>query len=326
MKAYSKQEALLYMNYLGGKRRPFLFIINYLQDIIYIEEIGTIHPEECMFDFNGFTNIRSHLIEYKSVKWNIYPISFDEYSHSFRIVESNIYGGNSYLVNLTCATPVKTNLSLKEIFYRSIAKYKLWFNDEFVVFSPEIFIRISEGYIRSYPMKGTLDASLPDAYKRLMENKKEMAEHATIVDLIRNDLSIVAEDVSVTRFCYIDELRTNNGKLLQMSSEVTGRLSDDWQSHIGDILFPLLPAGSITGAPKKKTMQIIKDAEMYERGFYTGICGYFNGEVLDSAVMIRFLERRGEDYFFKSGGGITSQSNLLSEYEEMKQKVYVPIY
>ena len=71
---------------------------------------------------------------------------------------------------------------------------------------------------------------------------------------------------------------------------------------------------------------IIARAETYERGFYTGITGYFDGENLDSAVMIRFIEQRGDKLYFKSGGGITCKSDLKSEYNEMKQKVYVPIY
>ena len=73
-------------------------------------------------------------------------------------------------------------------------------------------------------------------------------------------------------------------------------------------------------------MQIIAEAETYERGFYTGVAGYFDGMQLDSAVMIRFLEKQGEQFLFKSGGGITSRSDCDSEYNEMKQKIYVPIY
>ena len=159
-----------------------------------------------------------------------------------------------------------------------------------------------------------------------MNDPKEAAEHATIVDLIRNDLSMVANQVSVSRYRYIDTLRTNQGSILQTSSEIQGVLPNDYQAHLGDIIFKLLPAGSITGAPKKKTMQIIQEAERYDRGFYTGIMGYFDGENLDSAVMIRFVEQEGERMFFKSGGGITCQSDVESEYNEMKQKVYVPIY
>ena len=73
-------------------------------------------------------------------------------------------------------------------------------------------------------------------------------------------------------------------------------------------------------------MQIIKEAETYDRGFYTGIMGYFDGKDLDSAVMIRFVEQEGGKMYFNSGGGITSQSDVENEYNEMKQKVYVPIY
>ena len=129
------------------------------------------------------------------------------------------------------------------------------------------------------------------------------------MDLIRNDLSIVAEDVTVKKYRYIDRLKTNKGELLQVSSEICGRLPHDFYSNLGEILFSLLPAGSISGAPKPKTLEIIERAEGYERGFYTGIFGWFDGQNLDSAVMIRFVEQNGEQLIFKSGGGITSQSS-----------------
>jgi len=88
----------------------------------------------------------------------------------------------------------------------------------------------------------------------------------------------------------------------------------------------MLPAGSITGAPKKKTVEIIQKAEGYDRGYYTGIFGHFDGRDLDSAVAIRFIEKQGEELIFKSGGGITFQSDWKKEYDEMQKKVYVPIY
>ena len=157
---------------------------------------------------------------------------------SFETVSRHIHAGNSYLVNLTCATPVYTNLSLKDIFYHSKAMYKLWMRDRFVVFSPEIFVRTRDGLIYSYPMKGTIDATLPDAQRRILDDPKEAAEHATIVDLIRNDLSIVASEVCVPRYRYIDELRTHNGSLLQVSSEIRGRLPEGWNGHVGERLVP----------------------------------------------------------------------------------------
>ena len=223
----------------------------------------------------------------------------------------------------------------------------------FVCFSPETFVRIKGGRIYSYPMKGTLDASLPDAEKQLMEDRKEAAEHATIVDLIRNDLSRVAEDVRVDKYRYIDVLHTNKGDILQTSSEISGRLPEDYPHHLGEILDAQLPAGSITGAPKDKTMQIIQEAEGYDRGFYTGIMGIYDQGELNSAVMIRFIEeetspvdfetdgeknfkakegkasegkepKASRELYFKAGGGITSKSDCQREYEEVIQKIYLP--
>ena len=165
-----------------------------------------------------------------------------------------------------------------------------------------------------------------DARRLVMNDRKEAAEHATIVDLIRNDLSMVSEQVTVTRYRFCDCLETNKGPILQTSSEICGVLPEDYLSHIGDIVFRLLPAGSITGAPKPKTMEIIAEAENYERGFYTGVMGYFDGRNLDSAVMIRFIEQENGHLYFKAGGGITSKSALESEYNEVIQKIYVPIY
>ena len=222
--------------------------------------------------------------------------------------------------------PLRTNLTLKDVFLHSHALYKLWLKDRFVCFSPEIFVCMEEGRIKSFPMKGTIDATLPHAESILLDDAKEAAEHATIVDLIRNDLSMVSEHVTVASYRYIDRLQTNKGPILQTSSEICGMLPGDYTKHLGDILFSLLPAGSITGAPKPRTMQIIAEAEGYERGFYTGVMGCYTDGRLDSAVMIRFIEQEDGQLYFKAGGGITAQSRWESEYNEVIQKIYVPIY
>lgn len=85
-----------------------------------------------------------------------------------------------------------------------------------------------------------------------------------------------------------------------------------------------LPAGSITGAPKNKTVAIIEEAEGYDRGFYTGIMGIYDRGELNSAVMIRFVEQHGDGLSFKAGGGITSKSDCRKEYDEVLQKIYLP--
>mgnify|MGYP000266168323 CR=1 FL=1 len=332
MTEYTQEEAVFRMNEMGKAGRPFLFIIDYKRERIYVESPEEIAPSELLYDLNGFTNTNhecnlrdsSHLISGEPVEWQPSYVSFEEYVHSFETVSRHIHAGNSYLVNLTCATPVYTNLSLKDIFYHSKAMYKLWMRDRFVVFSPEIFVRMRDGLIYSYPMKGTIDATLPDARRRILDDPKEAAEHATIVDLIRNDLNRVAERVDVRRFRYIDRLRVSRGEILQVSSEVTGRLTGDYYSRLGEVVFGMLPAGSISGAPKPSTLRIIARAEGERRGFYTGVFGYFDGKRLDSAVMIRYIEVRDGRYYFRSGGGITINSECRAEYEEVLAKVYLP--
>jgi para-aminobenzoate synthetase component 1 len=174
-------------------------------------------------------------------------------------------------------------------------------------------------------MKGTISATIPDAAETILADRKELYEHNTIVDLIRNDLAMVSTNVKVDRFRYVERIKSLKGDLLQVSSEISGELPDDYLCRLGTILFTLLPAGSVTGAPKESTVKIILEAESYERGFYTGIFGYFDGRSLDSAVMIRFIEFTENGPVYKSGGGITALSDLKSEYEEMIQKVYVPV-
>jgi para-aminobenzoate synthetase component 1 len=173
-------------------------------------------------------------------------------------------------------------------------------------------------------MKGTIDASVNNAQKKILEDEKELAEHTMIVDLMRNDLGIIANDIRVKRFRYIDTITAGEKKLLQISSHIEGKLEKSWQNSIGDILDKLTPAGSISGTPKRSTLEIIKKVEDYKRGFYTGVFGIFEGNALYSGVMIRFIENVGNKLIYKSGGGITIDSNLKSEYKELNQKIYLP--
>jgi para-aminobenzoate synthetase component 1 len=318
------EQAAKIMNRLGKEKTPFLFVIDFAMRKPLIVPLDEIDATEILFDVNGQTNARGRPETDKTLEFNATPVSKEVYCKAFQTVQHHIRRGDSFLLNLTMPSTVETNYSLREIFYRSEARYKLWLRDKLVVFSPEIFVKVNNGIISSYPMKGTMDASLPDAAERLLASEKELAEHYTIVDLIRNDLSMVSENVEVVRFRYIDRLKTHKGALLQMSSEIRGTLPDDYSGQIGDILLRLLPAGSISGAPKKKTVDIICSVENYDRGFYTGIFGIFDGVNLDSGVMIRYMEQTNTGMVYKSGGGITANSICEEEYRELIDKIYVP--
>ena len=313
------------MNFFGKEKIPFLFIIDFEQRKPLVFPLDEINSEEILFDLNGKKNFTEAPTINKQLNFSVNPVSETRYRKAFEIVQKHLHYGNTFLLNLTMPSLLETNFSLKEIFFFSKAKYKLWLKDGFVVFSPEIFIQTKGRKISSFPMKGTIDAALPGAENILLNSEKELAEHFTIVDLIRNDLSMVAKNVKVERFRYIGRIRTHRHELLQMSSEISGELPEDYQEKIGDILFSMLPAGSVSGAPKKKTAEIIKAAEQCERGYYTGIFGIFDGTNIDSGVMIRFIEQTTGGLVYKSGGGITAKSNFEEEYQELIDKVYVPL-
>lgn len=315
------------LNDWGKHRIPFLFYVDFELEKPFASTLDQVNNQKILFDVNGITNVHQKSSSGKSTAsvFNKTAIPFAEYEQKFNVVMRHLNYGDSFLTNLTVKTKIETDQSLKDLFHQSAAKYKLLADDQFLVFSPETFIQIREGKIYSYPMKGTIDASVPNAAGVILNDQKEKAEHITIVDLIRNDLSQVAANVHVSRFRYIDELKTNSKNLLQVSSEITGTLPENYREQLGDILLALLPAGSISGAPKQKTIEIIAKAEGEKRGYYTGVFGYFDGEKLDSGVIIRFIERVNNTLYYRSGGGITTQSDAKTEYQEVIDKVYVPV-
>ena len=305
------------MNYYGKNKIPFFFIISYdlsSFDIISLDEL----PNNIKF------NINKKNISKKKSKLSIIKPNFKQYEKKFNNIISNIKAGNTYIANLTDFTKINQNIDFNNIFENSFAKYNLLYKDEFVSFSPETFIKISNNTISSYPMKGTIDANIKNAKETLLNNNKELAEHTMIVDLIRNDLSIVSSNVSVEKFRFIEKINAGEKKLYQSSSKISGKLNTNWNENIGNIITSLLPAGSITGTPKKSTIKILENIENYNRKYYTGIWGIFDGESLDSSVLIRFIEKQKNKYVYKSGGGITIDSNCKGEYNEMIDKVYIP--
>jgi len=312
------------LNHWGQNNVPFLFMVDFEMENPIAIPLADVDPLVIQYNFQGFTNesLRHNNLEI-SLRKN--PITFDAYKERFDKVMSHLKQGDSFLTNLTIRTELRTDLTLNAIYSISKAKYKLHYKDNFVFFSPEPFIQISDNKISSFPMKGTIDAIIPNAKDTILKDQKELSEHITIVDLIRNDLSQVAENVEVVNFRYVEEVTTHDKTLLQVSSQVTGYLSNDYRNNIGDIIIKLLPAGSVSGAPKVKTLEIISAAEGSKRGYYTGVCGYFDGTTLDSGVMIRFIENNRGTLYYRSGGGITAQSNDREEYLEAINKIYVPI-
>jgi para-aminobenzoate synthetase component I len=313
------------LNEWGSQQLPFLFLVDFEMENPQVFRLDEIDPQQILYDFNGLTNAAPIPDRGGPIQLERQTVSLADYKTKFDHVLKALEYGDSYLTNLTVKTLLQGNINLKQIFFRSRAKYKLWFRDQFLVFSPEIFVQVKNNRIFSYPMKGTIDANIPKASQKIVNDPKELAEHVTIVDLIRNDLSLVSDNVTVTRFRFLEELITTDKRLLQVSSEIIGDVNERFQNKFGDLLLRVLPAGSVSGAPKHRTLEIIRCAEGEKRGYYTGVCGIFDGRDFDSGVMIRFIEQHQGQYFYRSGGGITTSSVLENEYQEVIDKVYVPI-
>jgi para-aminobenzoate synthetase component I len=326
MKTMRAQETKNYMNKLGNRGEPFLAVISFDMQHNHVMPLERITDEDCLYHFPEMSNAQKPFPGKINTQLDFTPLPFDEYHKAYKAVLKHINRGDSYLCNLCFETEIELKEKLCRIFYGSKAKYKLWLNNKFVCFSPECFIKTHHDTIYAYPMKGTIDAKEKDAQNTLLSDPKETAEHYTITDLIRNDLSMVADNAEVSRYRYLEKIHTSRNQLFQTSTEIKGNLQDGWQQHTGDMVFKLLPAGSITGAPKQKTTEIINKTEIHKRGYYTGITCLFDGTDIDSFVMIRMITEKNGRYHYKSGGGITSLSKPETEYKEMIQKIYVPVH
>src|SRR5690349_9685508 len=150
------------MNAWGKDKVPFLFVIDFELQKPVIIPLADVDPDEVLFDINGFSNAHSFsptsesTVAIDSTK----PIPLSAYQKKFDIVFNHLMYGDSYLTNLTTTTQITLTSSLRDLYLKSKARYKLFFRNEFLVFSPEIFVQIRGGEIFSYPMKGTIDAAL----------------------------------------------------------------------------------------------------------------------------------------------------------------------
>ncbi len=315
------------MNQAGRDRAPFLFGVDFeMNEGFFIE--NPLVQSDVLFDIKGAGNsfsVGSSLFrEVPPYSFEMRPEEFSVYEQRFKKVMNALENGESALTNLTIKTPIKTSLSLIEIFFYSKSQYKIFIPGKFVCFSPECFVKIENSKISTFPMKGTIDANAYNAEDIILNDPKEIEEHLFVVELLKNELSAVSDDVQVKRYRYIDILKTNRGRLLQVSSEIEGSLPSNYHNHLGSIIFKMLPAGSVSGTPKDSTVKVIREAEQFDRYYYTGIAGYYNGSKLDSFVLIRHIEQNNEGMFFRSGGGITSKSICRKEYKEALRKVYLP--
>lgn len=188
--------------------------------------------------------------------------------------------------------------------------------------SPETMVKLTDGKLMTFPVAGTRkrgrdreeDMALE---KELLADEKECAEHNMLVDLARNDIGRIAEYGSVKVADYMAVHRFS--KVMHIASTVTGKLAAD--KTCGDTVEALLPAGTLSGAPKFRACEIINELEPVPRGVYGGAIGYldFSGN-LDVCIAIRTAVKKGRKVYVQAGAGIVADSVPESEYQECANK------
>ncbi len=257
-------------------------------------------------------------------------VTRETYDDWFAQVQEQLHLGNTYEVNLTYregvasdADPVETYLRLRQVNPAPYAAYLQHEGVSVLSSSPERFATIDRHrWVETRPIKGTTErgATLDeDAANReaLRTDPRYRAENLMIVDLLRNDLSMVCEPGTVTVPTLMEV--ESYPSVHQLVSTVRGHLREG----IGTVeaLRALFPAGSMTGAPKLRTMEVIADVETTPRGVYAGALGWIGGDGrADLGVVIRTLVARDGQYTLGTGGGITVRSDAASEYDETRWK------
>jgi len=188
--------------------------------------------------------------------------------------------------------------------------------------SPEMLVRVEDRRVETYPIAGTRSRGKTEEEDRklakdLLQDEKERAEHLMLVDLGRNDIGRVARfgTVEVTKFMEIEKY----SHVQHIVSEVVGELKPEMDEfHAFESIFP---AGTVSGAPKVRAMEIIEELEPTRRGIYAGSVGYFSfNRNLDSAITIRTIEFEGNRAYVQAGAGIVADSVPEREYEETVNK------
>ncbi|MWN89262.1 aminodeoxychorismate synthase component I [Gilliamella sp. Pra-s65] len=258
--------------------------------------------------------------------------SIEEYNKKIDFIRSQIELGNTYQTNYTIQFTAPFNENAIDYYYflqkNNQADYCAYieFDDYYILsISPELFFKLDNKIITTKPMKGTTARGLTNQQDKqqlkFLFSEKNQAENMMIVDLLRNDLSRISKPGSVTvpKLFSAEKYPT----VWQLTSTIQGELNEDL--NLFKIFQALFPCGSITGAPKTSTMQIIADTENSPRGVYCGTIGYI-GPYMNKAVFnipIRTLTIHNQKMRYGVGGGITWDSTSKDEYNEILAKTAI---
>ncbi|SDC16862.1 anthranilate synthase, component I [Candidatus Frackibacter sp. WG12] len=295
----------------------------YQQAINKINKIRKRLKVDSKSSFALANNKQPENIEFKS------NMNQEEFMHKVKQAKEYIRAGDIFQVVLSQRLEAEITVQPFEV-YRVLRRinpspymYYLNFKElQLVGASPEMLVRVEDGVVENRPIAGTRPrGATEDEDKELAEemlnDKKERAEHTMLVDLGRNDVGRISKygTVEVDEFMEVEEY----SHVMHLVSNVNGELRDDQSGF--DALRSCFPAGTVSGAPKIRAMEIISELEPTKRGPYAGAIGYFsfNGN-LDSCITIRTMLFKEDKVYVQAGAGIVFDSDPAAEYQETLNK------
>ena len=281
-----------------------------------IEQFSVLKTSESETPFSVTSAITSNMDE-------------STYATAFKKIKQYLKEGDCYQVNLAqrfvancTGAPWTAYLKLRALNTAPFSCYLNLPNVQVLSSSPERFLKVTQRLVQTKPIKGTrprkTDIFEDEQQKQSLQNSdKDKSENLMIVDLLRNDIGKTCKkgSVKVPLIFNVESYATVH----HLVSTVTGVLEDD--QHALDLLKTCFPGGSITGAPKIRSMEIIEELEPNRRGVYCGAIGYigFNGN-MDTNIAIRTLVHSNDTIRFWAGGGIVNDSEMADEYQESFDK------
>lgn len=279
---------------------------------------------------NRWTKPNKHMFDFNLRQAFSTLISQHDYHQAFHSIQQALLTGRSYQVNLT--QPFLSNYegnaweAYKRIRRHNPVPFSAFLRlpeDDILSFSPERFLSFEKGQVLASPIKGTIKRSpllIEDQRLKhqLQTSEKDRAENVMIVDLLRNDLSKIAQPASVNVTALFDVISFQS--IHHLVSHIEAKSREDVVPM--DVFSVCFPGGSITGAPKLEAMKIIHEQEKYARGVYCGCIGYFSQHGrFDMNIAIRTLIATHEQLYMAAGGGIVIDSQCEAEYQECFTKI-----
>jgi len=328
IEAFEPSEVQAALDKIESLKRKGLYLVGYMR--YDLKRAADNLPLVYFEAFETFTPFKQKTPDYKIgtiVTPNITP---EEYAEKIAYIKEQIKNGITYEVNFTYPSTLKTNASEIDLYHFLLQNQSTPYNaflqnkyETILSFSPELFFTLDGNKILTKPMKGTIrrgkDSKEDEELKSFLYNDlKNRTENIMIVDLLRNDLGRISKPgtVCADKLFDIEQHKT----LFQMTSEISSELKEG--TTLNDIVEAIYPCGSITGAPKISTMNVIADTEPCTRGVYCGAIGYIHEDEVIFSVPIRILQKKkGEiNYRYDAGSAITWSSTAENEWEETLTK------